>query len=148
MKKRLSAALLAMVLFLGSCANGTEGEAAPGEALPASDVPSAEAPAETEAPDSIEARKLVSDNLPEKDFGGRSFRVLTYNFCTADFVSEEITGALINDAVYNRNATVSERFDIVIETDGGRRFLRSRFRTHDRYREPRHFPSLPGLERF
>ncbi len=117
--RRLSAGLLSLILLLPLAACGTPETPEMPEAMqPGMEEP--EAAAETEALDSIEARRLVSDNLPEPDFGGRAFRVLTYDFCTADFVSEGVTGALINDAVYNRNAAVSDRFDIVIETDGER----------------------------
>lgn len=77
----------------------------------------ATAQTETEPLTGIEARKLVSDELPEKDFGGRAFRVLTYDFCETDFVTEGMTGALINDAIYSRNTTISERFNIQLETD-------------------------------
>lgn len=72
---------------------------------------------ETEPLDPMEARKLVSDELPDKDFDGRAYRVLTYDFCVDDFVTEGMTGALINDAIYSRNTTVSDRFNVKIEAD-------------------------------
>lgn len=107
--------LLAMLLPLASC-GGTEtpaGETAATGATAATE-------AETEPLDPLEARKLVSDNLPDKDFEGRSFRILTYDFCVGDFVTEGMTGALINDAVYSRNTAVSERFNASIEPDAER----------------------------
>ncbi len=116
--RRLRSGLMSVILLLPLAACGNPEAPETEELQPEAAEP--EAAAETEALDSIEARRLVSDNLPELDFGGRAFRVLTYDFCTADFVSEGMTGALINDAVYSRNATVSDRFDIVIETDGER----------------------------
>lgn len=76
--------------------------------------------AETEPLDPKEARKLVSDNLPEKNFDGRSFRILTFDTCVKDFVTEGMNGELINDAIYNRNASIAERFNINIEPDGKR----------------------------
>ena len=106
---------LNLLLPLVSCGNPE-----PAETGPSALAPGTETAPETQAPDSIEGRKTVSDNLPDRDFGGRSFRILTYNFCTNDFAAEEMTGSLINDAVYNRNATVCERFDISLETDGER----------------------------
>ena len=120
--RRSLSALLTLMLILPavSCASREVQEASLAENVPVSSDPGPQDAPETEAPDSIEARKQVSDNLPAADYGGRSFRVLTYDFCTADFVSEELTGALINDAVYNRNAAVSERFNISLETDGER----------------------------
>lgn len=77
---------------------------------------------ETEPLDAMEARKLVSDELPEKDFDGRAFRVLTYAECEADFVTEGMTGALINDAIYSRNTTISDRFNIALETDAEHKY--------------------------
>ena len=106
--------LLAMLLPLASCGGG---ETTTDETTTAANT---ETTVETEPLDPMEARKLVSDNLPDKDFEGRSFRILTYDFCVADFVTEGITGALINDAVHSRNSTVSERFNISIEPDAER----------------------------
>ncbi len=74
------------------------------------------APAVTEAattadPDSPEGRLLVDDGLPVKDYAGREFRVLVNDdYSDRDFIAEEETGAVINDAVYRRNAAVEERF--------------------------------------
>ena len=106
--------LLAMLLPLASCGGG---ETTTDETTTAADT---ETIAETEPLDPMEARKLVSDNLPDKDFEGRSFRILTYDFCVADFVTEGMTGALINDAVHSRNSTVAERFNVSIEPDAER----------------------------
>jgi hypothetical protein len=63
----------------------------------------------------LDARKLISDDLPEKDYLGRSFRVLTYDQIKADVYSESANGDVINDAVFERNQKVSERFNINIE---------------------------------
>ena len=106
--------LLAMLLPLASCGGG---ETTTDETTTAANT---ETTAETEPLDPMEARKLVSDNLPDKDFEGRSFRILTYDFCVADFVTEGMTGALINDAVHSRNSTVAERFNVSIEPDAER----------------------------
>ena len=107
--------LLAMLLPLASCGGGEKTTTE--ETTTAANT---ETTAETEPLDPMEARKLVSDNLPDKDFEGRSFRILTYDFCVADFVTEGMTGALINDAVHSRNSTVAERFNVSIEPDAER----------------------------
>jgi len=106
--------LLAMLLPLASCGGG---ETTTDETTTDANT---ETTVETEPLDPMEARKLVSDNLPDKDFEGRSFRILTYDFCVADFVTEGMTGALINDAVHSRNSTVAERFNVSIEPDAER----------------------------
>lgn len=66
--------------------------------------------------DSYSERRAVKDGLPEKDFGGYEFNIYLrseegYN---EDFVAEEVSGEIINDAVYNRNRAVEERFNVKI----------------------------------
>ena len=64
-------------------------------------------------------RSQISDNLPEWDEGGADFHIgfldqgarSMYN---NDWIAEEMTGEVLNDAVYNRNVTVEERFNIKI----------------------------------
>ena len=60
-------------------------------------------------------RSLVSDDLPEKDFGGRDFRVVTHMEGEI-FIKEEDRnqGDLIKDAKYARNQAVENRFNINI----------------------------------
>ncbi len=61
-------------------------------------------------------RSLVADNLPEKDFGGRTFRVVNY-MPDEIVVPEEKRnqGDLIMDAKFARNNTVENRFNVNIE---------------------------------
>ncbi|MBE6612638.1 MAG: hypothetical protein E7632_09105 [Ruminococcaceae bacterium] len=81
------------------------------------------APANTETtepvdPNSPEGRKLVSDDLPEKDYGGAEFRILADDsYSATDFVAEEEIGAVVNDAIYQRNRTVEERFNVDVVTE-------------------------------
>ncbi len=66
-----------------------------------------------------EKRQLISDNLPDVSFGGEDFTVVTpetylsvnYNL---EIVAEDITGDACNDAIYNRNLAVENRFDVKI----------------------------------
>ncbi|MBR4960371.1 MAG: hypothetical protein IKY52_05700 [Clostridia bacterium] len=65
----------------------------------------------------LEARLALPDNLPEKDFDGYDFRVLTRD--RDDFVNDvgaelELTGDVADDAIYNRNQKIMERFNITI----------------------------------
>ncbi|MHC1695238.1 MAG: hypothetical protein AB9835_08195 [Eubacteriales bacterium] len=62
---------------------------------------------------------LTKDDLQAKDFGGREFVILVnpdpsfrhfYDICV-----EDINGELINDAVYQRNLEVEERFNVKIK---------------------------------
>lgn len=109
MKKTI--ALLLSVLMLTSaaaCANQTGTNEETG---------TASAVTETETSE-LDARKAVSDDLPEEDYDGFAFVVLTRD--RNDFVADvgadtEETGEVIDDAIYNRNVTVEERFHIDIQ---------------------------------
>ena len=61
-------------------------------------------------------RSLVSDDLPEKDYGGRKFRVVPL-YPGEIYVAEEQRnqGNLILDAKFARTQTVENRFNIEIE---------------------------------
>lgn len=65
-----------------------------------------------------EIRKAIPDNLPEADYDGRNFRIITRDGCSNnhidDLFMEEMTGDVIDDAVFTRNQTVEERFDAKI----------------------------------
>ncbi len=63
-------------------------------------------------------RAQIQDNLPDKDYGGRDFTILYRNEWEYEFVSEEITGETINDAIYNRNHTVEDRFGVTLQMAG------------------------------
>jgi len=65
-------------------------------------------------------RALLTDALPEKDYAGYTFRV-GYLYLDdetpasqfyQDWQAEEMTGEVLNDAVYQRNITVEERFHV------------------------------------
>ncbi|MBQ8578362.1 MAG: hypothetical protein IJ449_10440 [Clostridia bacterium] len=66
----------------------------------------------TEEEDFFSARQKVSDGLPEKDFGGKSFRILHHGH-VGSFAEQD--GDVVNDAIYMRNLTVSERFNVTLE---------------------------------
>ncbi len=77
---------------------------------------------ETESLSDAEMRAAISDDLGEYDFGGQAFRVLmpapgtdTYDAVTYEIVAEELTGDACNDAVYNRNIRIAERFNTEIQ---------------------------------
>ena len=64
-----------------------------------------------------EKRQLVSDDLKTIDYEGREFNILSRTDFTYEFDSEQ-TGDVLNDAVYERNRTVEERFNVSIVTHG------------------------------
>ena len=106
--KHITAMLVAALLLMSGC-----GETA---------TENTETAAETAA-DVVETTpeetKLLPD-LPEADYEGYSFRMLTkglYNvhWRSIDAVAEELTGEPINDAVFNRNTSISETFNVKFE---------------------------------
>lgn len=54
---------------------------------------------------------LMNDNLPEADYGGLIFNILTAAEQWQHFYNSEQTGDVVNDAVFARNASVEERFN-------------------------------------
>ncbi|MBR4896700.1 MAG: extracellular solute-binding protein, partial [Clostridia bacterium] len=53
----------------------------------------------------------LDSGLPDADYGGYKFNIYIHNTITNDFEAEELTGEPINDAVFNRNNTVSEKYN-------------------------------------
>lgn len=55
----------------------------------------------------------VTDDLPEKDFGGTDFVIYTRDITThSPFLVEEMNGEELNDAIYQRNLSVEDRFKV------------------------------------
>ena len=57
----------------------------------------------------------LADTLPDVTFPGETFKVLIREESKYEMTSEEITGDLVKDAVYNRELTVEERLGLSIE---------------------------------
>ena len=123
MKKRIFALLLAMLLTAASMT--ACGESAENSDAPAADstAPAAEetVPAEEEAGSEEDARLALPDNLPDVKYDGREFRTLTtdgyasYGFdYSTELVAEDLNGDACNDAVYNRDVKIEDRFDAKI----------------------------------
>ncbi|MBR5870212.1 MAG: hypothetical protein IKZ09_04180 [Clostridia bacterium] len=101
--------LCAAIPVLASC--GGDGTAAVTEAQ--TDA-ATEATVETEPLDALEARKLVDDELGEHDFGGYEYRIVTSDGKSETLWVENTTGDIIDDAVYERNVAVEDRFNCKI----------------------------------
>ena len=114
MKKTLSVLLLAaMLASLASCSS------APAETEAADTADVQTTPSQTEeAADALTVRQNIPDDLPEKNFGGDVFTVLsdepTYLIDNAIDIDES-TGEVVDDAVFERNALVEERFGVTVE---------------------------------
>lgn len=61
-----------------------------------------------------ETEPVLSDDLPEADYNGYKFRVVTYQKCIG---IEEEDGEVLNDAEYARDRIVEERFNVDVVAD-------------------------------
>ena len=111
---RAAAALLSCLTLAGliSCGGDAQSDAPVTENAAMETVTEAV----TEPLDSLAARKLVSDDVPELDFGGKDFRIFYQKRYTTDAIAPDgqESGDILNDAVYRRTQTVEERFNVKI----------------------------------
>ncbi|MBQ8369770.1 MAG: hypothetical protein IJY35_07305, partial [Clostridia bacterium] len=122
MKTKLLASVLALLMLASSFTACSESNAGTNtdETNPAGGNESVST--DTSVPEEeltdLEKRQLIPDDLPDVTFNGEEFRAFTSNASHADyegeFVAEEITGDACNDAVYNRNIKIEDRFDVKI----------------------------------
>jgi len=64
-----------------------------------------------------ETENILSDNLPERNFEGYDFRMLIFENLDefgSGMYAEKEDGDIINDAIYERNLKVAERFNVTI----------------------------------
>ncbi len=107
MKTKRILSLLLAALFTGSslmaCGEETAHESTSGETTSTT---------ETTAIETEVTRENIPDNLPDKKFDGRNFHLLTRQDYEVKFMPEDMTGEPVNDALYNRNTQIQERFNI------------------------------------
>ena len=117
MKIRLIAAILAILLVLPTAvACGTKDET-PADTTTAT-ATEATTTAATTATEPVETNKYeIGDNLPaDLDYKGAEIHILSRGraWCKDVIDVDDLTGEVINDAVYNRNAAVEDRLNIKI----------------------------------
>ncbi|MBQ8400459.1 MAG: hypothetical protein IJX14_00875 [Clostridia bacterium] len=113
MHKNAIIALLLAAMLLPALASCGDSETV-AETTNTADTTAVETEKETTAE---EARNAISDEIEDEDFGGRDFIVLgsdEQNFGSFIYV-EELTGEVLNDAVYNRNLQIEERFNTKVQ---------------------------------
>ncbi|MGN1128702.1 MAG: hypothetical protein ACI4T6_07075 [Candidatus Flemingiibacterium sp.] len=100
--------LLLACLMAASC--GESGSADPDATVSGGSETTSSAP-ETVAPD--------KDELPEKDFEGREFKVLACESTAyKGYIDvEESNGDILNDSIYESNRAVEDRFNVVIKQE-------------------------------
>lgn len=112
--KRILSLILAGLMTLSvftaaGCAEKTD--------KPAGESSAKSVEAVTEAQDNLtdmQKRALIDDELPERDYEGASFRVSSKRGYLFEVWTEEEDGEILNDALFARNRTVEERFNVVI----------------------------------
>ena len=100
MKRKLCILMLFLIVVqtFVACSNGDDSsDMANTTAFESTEVTTAE------PEDALEARAKVSDELPEKDFGGEEFNMVSQTWTLTDAWAEDETGDVIEDAVYSRN---------------------------------------------
>lgn len=116
MKKKY--ALAAMAALLCSVQLTACGGSAASETTAAQTTSAGKDDAETtsaETLDSLSVRALVSDELPERDFEGAEFRISVTDKYAYEMDVTELSGDVCDDAVYNRNRKIEERFNVTVK---------------------------------
>jgi len=114
-----------MISCVPSCSDKPDDESdnsnnTPSENLTDTTPPEAETDKDAENEAELDnGRSNVKDSLPDNlDFGNMSVRVLSRtgdDDTRMEFCAEEMTGDIVNDAVYERNLKVQERLNIKME---------------------------------
>ena len=112
--KRILTLLLAasMLLSAAACSEKAADETADTTADTTANASDSETAAEETVGET--SRADVKDNLPEISFDGREYRAASTTGTQYEFYAEEITGEATNDAVYNRNLLIEDRFNTKI----------------------------------
>lgn len=104
MKKRMGILFLVIAMLCGTLtACGTADDALETDPASADSIP---------ADTGTESEEILSDNLPERDFGGIQTNLLITDEHITKHRADELTGDVLNDAVFNRNKQVEERFNV------------------------------------
>ena len=116
MNQRILCFLLACVLMLAALTGCSEKAADGSGSTDASAAPSGSV---SDLADGGEEEAVPTDDLPEKDFGGARFAILTTTWYNAKnyIYAEEMTGEVVNDALFRQRSKLSDRFNIEILCD-------------------------------
>jgi hypothetical protein len=103
--------ILILSLLLPSCKNGTDSNTVNNDSNKSDSI-------NPDLGDSELKNDEISDDLPQKDWGGKEFRILSRTCCdrhVQEVWVESESGDVIDDAVYKRNKIVEDRFNVVIK---------------------------------
>ncbi|MBR5445334.1 MAG: hypothetical protein IKV57_04385 [Clostridia bacterium] len=108
--RRFTSGLLTMLMLMALLASCGSTDST--ETQPAAGDNAEQAQTETEAPETT--RETYSDDLPDKDFGGKEYVICNQQVKQYEIYSEELTGEACNDSVFHRNVEIEERFNTKI----------------------------------
>lgn len=116
--KTLTSLLLAALLLAPSMLTSCSDSAVNSDDTTA-DTSTVSAPSADSSSEETEAETtVISDDLPDEDFGGYAFRILScvfYNKELATYITnDELTGVPVDDALYNSKTNIEDRFKIGI----------------------------------
>ena len=117
MTRTLAAILAAMMMLsmLAACA-GDSDTSTDTTASPVAGNDTTAAPAETEPPTHDENGYLLDTLLADLNFEGEKIGILYWDDVEMlEFETKELTGEIVNDAVFKRNQTVQERLNVQFE---------------------------------
>ena len=120
---RVICALLAIMMLVTLAVSCAETKTTDDKETTAETKASGEPEDETEEGDALEQRKNVSDDLPEYDADGATFK-LAINASTDDYImTSEDAEDVVDEAVYKRNSSIESRFncEITVVYDSGDR---------------------------
>ena len=109
-RKSILAMLLASLMLFSFAGCGAD----PAEETTADTSAADTTPVVTETEINFES---VANSYSDRDYGGYTFRVAvrdTVDWQTMDVIAEELTGEVINDAVYNRNVALEDAMNIKV----------------------------------
>ncbi len=116
MHKRIISFIMAALLLASSFTACSENSSENEENETTQEETAVDAAAETETETETEdSRASVEDGLPERDFGGATFTLLTRDDYIDTFMPEELTGEGVNDTLYQRNLKISDRFNVAMQ---------------------------------
>jgi ABC-type glycerol-3-phosphate transport system substrate-binding protein len=115
--KRIFALLLAITMLAASVASCGAKTDTPADTTtaPTADTTTAPTDTATTAPAETLPPEL-QDTLPDVRYEGETFTALLRESTKYEMQSEEITGDLLSDAVYQRNLDIEERFGVKVKT--------------------------------
>ncbi len=104
--------IVLLVSIFVSCAGGRENGKATGDGT---DLPGSGGYDDPDNYDSLEARKLVPDDLPGMDFEGSTFVMVAQTMHKDDLLVEEQSSNQVMSAVYSRNRMIEDRYHVSFE---------------------------------